>query len=152
VNVSEVMTEASVTDSPTNTLRSAAATMWRQQTGSLLVIEDGELVGIVTERDVLKAVARGVDAETTPVADVMTKAVQTVSTDTSLHEAARMMAAQWIRHLPIQQDGKVVGVLSQRDLVGIFAALDPEPNGVPLASDELVRVRRLVRIEHGDLD
>lgn len=152
MRVAEIMTNASVTESGSDSLRSAADTMWRQQTGSLLVMDGDELVGIITERDVMKAVAQGRDADTTPVSDVMTKDVLTISPDTSSHEAARHMAARWIRHLPVLDGGRVVGVVSQRDLVGIFAALVPDPNGVELASDQLVREMRLARIEQGDLD
>ncbi len=126
--------------------------MWEQQTGSLLIMDGDDLVGIVTERDIMKAVARGRDVETTPVSEIMTRVVLTVAPDTSLHEAARHMAARWIRHLPVVADGRVIGMVSQRDLIGVLAALDPDPVGVTLASDELVRARRLVRIEHGDLD
>src|SRR6516225_2945209 len=57
VQVRDVMTEVTVTDSTTDTLRSAAERMRRQQTGSLLVMEGGRLAGILTERDVLRAVA-----------------------------------------------------------------------------------------------
>lgn len=152
MQVTDVMTQASVTDSPSDTLKAAAAAMWGQQTGSLLVMDGEALVGIITERDVMKAVARGMDVETTPVSAFMTAAVLTVAPETSLHDAARTMAARWIRHLPVLDDGRVVGVVSQRDLVGIFAALAIDPDGVQLAADDLVRSRRLARIEAGDLD
>jgi len=152
VRVADIMTNASVTESPSDSLRSAADTMWRQQTGSLLVMDGDELVGIITERDVMKAVAQGRDVDTTPVSDVMTKDVLTISPGTSAHEAARHMAARWIRHLPVIEDGRVVGVVSQRDLVGIFAALVQDGDGADLPSDQLVRELRLARIEQGDLD
>lgn len=152
MRVADIMTNASVTESPSDSLRSAADTMWRQQTGSLLVMDGDELIGIITERDVMKAVAQGRDVDATPVSDVMTKDVLTISPDTSAHEAARHMASRWIRHLPVIEGGRVVGVVSQRDLVGIFAALVQDPNGVDLPSDQLVRELRLARIEHGDLD
>jgi CBS domain-containing protein len=152
VIVAEIMTEASVTDAPRETLQSAANLMWRQQTGSLLIMDGDALVGILTERDLMRAVARGHDVAGTTVAEVMSKDVQHVPPTTTIHEAARLMAARWIRHLPIVEHGRVLGVVSQRDLVGVFAALDPDPRGIELASDELVRSRRLVRIEQGDLD
>ena len=152
MRVADVMTNASVTESPSDSLRSAADTMWRQQTGSLLVMDAEELVGIITERDVMKAVAQGKDVDTTPVSDVMTKDVLTISPDTTAHEAARHMAARWIRHLPVVEGGRVVGLVSQRDLVGIFAALVQDPDGVQLDNESLVRSMRLARIEHGDLD
>lgn len=152
MHVADVMTKASVTDSPTDSLKAAASLMWAQQTGSLLVMDGDQLEGIITERDVMKAVARGVDPERTTVREIMSRDVVTVAPDTLLYEAARLMASRWIRHLPVTDNGTVVGMVSQRDLVGVFAALSRDPDSVELASDELVRERRLVRIEHGDLD
>jgi CBS domain-containing protein len=152
VQVADIMTKASVTESPQDTLKSAAAMMWQQQTGSLIVMDGERLVGILTERDVMKAVARGHDVETTTVSEIMTTDVLTVPPDTQLHEAAAQLASRWIRHLPVVDDGRVVGVVSQRDLVGVFAALTREQSSVPLPNAELVRERRLARIEHGDLD
>ena len=61
MQVRDVMTEATVTDSTTDTLRSAAERMWREQTGSLLVLDGERLAGIITERDLLRAVALGAD-------------------------------------------------------------------------------------------
>ncbi|MGH3715755.1 MAG: CBS domain-containing protein [Micromonosporaceae bacterium] len=150
--VADVMTEASVVDTPDETLRAAAARMWQQQTGSLLIMDGDRLVGILTERDLLRAVARGADLDSTPASEAMTTGVRTVESGTSLHETARMMAANWIRHLPVVDSDKVVGVVSQRDLVGILAALGPAASGSALPSDQLVRDRRLARIEQGDLD
>ena len=152
MRVAEVMTRASVTESPADTLRAAANRMWSQQTGSLLVMDGAALLGIITERDVMKAVAQGKDVDATPVSDVMTKDVLTIAPDTTAHEAARHMAARWIRHLPVVEGGRVVGLVSQRDLVGIFAALVQDPDGVQLDNESLVRSMRLARIEHGDLD
>lgn len=152
MHVADVMTEASITESPTDNLRAAAERMWTQQTGSLLVMEDGKLVGILTERDVLRAVARGLDPNTTVVGDVMTADVVTVAADTPLRDVAREMAHRWIRHLPVVDGTEVVGVVSIRDVAGVFAALSKDPEAVGLDLDELVRERRLVRIEQGDLD
>ena len=152
MHVVDILTSASVTESPSDSLRSAAETMWRQQTGSLLVMDGEELQGIITERDVMKAVARGADPDATTVSEIMTTDVLTVAPTTSLHEAARHMASRWIRHLPVLEDARVVGVVSQRDLVGVFASLVPDVDGATLPNEELVRELRLARIEHGDLD
>ena len=150
--VADVMTPASVTDSPDETLRASAVRMWEQQTGSLLVMEDDHLAGIVTERDILKAVARGKDVDVAVAGDLMSRDVLTVSPETPLHIAARIMASRWIRHLPVLESGKVVGVVSLRDLVAVLAALGPASGDVNLPADDLVRSRRLSRIEAGDLD
>ncbi|MFZ5851945.1 MAG: CBS domain-containing protein [Actinomycetota bacterium] len=152
MRVAEIMTQASLTDAPGHSLRAAAETMWRQQTGSLVVIEAGRLVGIVTERDVLRAVATGRNVDSTTVGDVMTRDVVTTTGDASVRDAARVMAQHWIRHLPVVDGDRVVGILSQRDIAGIFAALWNEPAGSGIDTDDLVRSRRLARIEQGDLD
>lgn len=152
MNVADIMTKASITDSATDTVKAAASLMWAQQTGSLVVVDGDELLGIITERDVMKSVARGLDPAEATVDDVMTKDVVTVAPDTSLYEVARLMAARWIRHLPVTDDNGIVGMVSQRDLVGVFAAFDNDPDAIELAADELVREQRLVRIEQGDLD
>jgi CBS domain-containing protein len=152
MRVAEVMTRASVTESPADPLRAAANRMWSQQTGSLLVMDGARLLGIITERDVMKAVARGADLDATPVSAVMTTTVLTVSPDTSLHEVARHMATRWIRHLPVVDRGEIVGMVSQRDLCGVLAALGTEPESAEIPADDLVRSRRMARIEAGDLD
>ncbi len=152
MHVSDVMTQASITDSPADTLRSAAEWMWRQQTGSLMVMEDDKLVGVITERDILKAAAHGRDIDTTTVGEMMTRNIITVRSSEPVRDAARLMARHWIRHLPVVDDDQVVGVLSQRDIVGIFAALSREYDAVEIEADKLVRAQRLTRIEQGDLD
>lgn len=143
------MTKASVTDSPSDTLTSAAVRMWEQQTGSLLVLDDDLLVGIVTERDVMKAVARGHDLAATPVRAVMTSPVLTVTPRTPLHEAAALMAGRWIRHLPVLEGDRLVGVVSQRDLVEALAVLAADPQAGGLRDEELARSRRMSRLGRG---
>ena len=143
------MTRANVVDSPADSLRAAADRMWKQQTGSLLVIEDGRLLGIVTERDLMKAVARGADLDQTPVSAVMTTKVLTVTPHTTLPDAARHMATRWIRHLPVVDGDDVVGMVSQRDLCGVLAALGSEADLLEIPADELVRARRVARLDHG---
>ena len=150
--VRDVMTGAAVTDSATDTLRSAAERMWREQTGSLFVMDDDRLAGIITERDLLRAVALGADLTTATVDEAMTTEVFTVPSDMPLRDAAREMAARWIRHLPVVDGGRALGVISMRDVTGIFAALAPGSVSVEHEFDQLVRERRLARIEHGDLD
>ncbi|MGH2556901.1 MAG: CBS domain-containing protein [Actinomycetota bacterium] len=154
MKVSEIMTSAAVTDQPDDTLDAAAGKMWKQQTGSLLVLDGEDLVGILTERDVLKAVATGANIKDTRVSEVMTKDLVTVGPQTSLREAAKIMADRWIRHLPVMDGGKLVGVVSQRDLAGVLAGALNEPERLEalVEASELVRERRLKRIEHGAWD
>ena len=154
MRVSEIMTSATVTDASDDTLAEAARKMWKQQTGSLLVVDGEDLVGIVTERDILKAAATGTSLTDTRISEVMSKDLVTVGPGTSLREAARVMAERWIRHLPVLDGGKLVGVLSQRDLAGVLAGALNEPEALQqlVEASELVREKRLKRIEHGVWD
>ena len=148
------MTEAALTNRPDETLGEAARKMWKQQTGSLLVMDAEELLGIVTERDILKAVATGIQLEETSVGETMTKDVITIHPGASLREAARVMTDKWIRHLPVVERGKVVGIISQRDLAGVLANALHEPDALEQLVDasELARERRLHRVEAGVWD
>jgi CBS domain-containing protein len=154
MKISEIMTNAAVSDSAGDSVTEASRRMHEQQTGSLLVMDGQNLVGIITERDVLKVVARGLDPNTTSIKEVMTTDVVTIEPNTRLKEAAKLMASKWIRHLPVVEGTKVVGIVSQRDLTGVLAGALNEPEALHklLESSELVRERRLKRIEAGDLD
>lgn len=154
MKISEIMTKATVHDSADDTLADAAARMWNSQTGSLLVMDGNNLLGIVTERDLLRAVAQGQDPTKTALKDVMRTEVITVDPQTTLKDAAKLMATKWIRHLPIVENGVVVGIVSQRDLTGVLAEALHEPSALHklVESSSLVRERRLKRIEAGDLD
>ena len=152
MRVAEIMSMPAVTNSTDGALTSAAELMWRQQTGSLVVIDEGRIVGIVTERDILRTVAGGKDLSGVVVGDVMSEELVTTTPDTPVRTAARTMARHWIRHLPVVEDGRLVGIISQRDITGVFAALLPVSGEPVIDTDALVREQRLARIEAGDLD
>lgn len=148
------MTPAAQMDTPDDTVAEAAAKMWSQQTGSLLVMEGDRLEGIITERDVLRLVAEGKDPKTITVRDAMTTNVVTIKPDTGLRAAAELMFEKWFRHLPVVDEaGEVVGVISLRDLLTVVArGLEKPENLEALTGHKLVRDVRLERIEAGDLD
>ncbi len=148
------MTQAALSDAPDDTLAEASAKMWQQQTGSLLIMEDDRLIGIVTERDLLRAVGEGHDPKSISLRDVMTSDVVTIESDLSIREAAQIMFDKWFRHLPVVDvAGKVVGIVSLRDLNGLVAQGMEEPATLEkLTGHKLVRDRRLERVEAGDLD
>ncbi|HEY6562090.1 MAG TPA: CBS domain-containing protein [Polyangiaceae bacterium] len=103
---------------PTAMMFEAVEKMVQHNVGALLVVEDGELKGIVTERDYLKRVAvRGKSSRTTPVAEVMTSELITVSPSTEVDRCMGLMTGRRIRHLPVIEQGKVIGILSIGDLV-----------------------------------
>lgn len=102
---------------PTDSIRTCAKVMTDARVGSAIVLDGRRLAGIVTERDVLGAVAQSTDLDTTEVAQLMTCQVVTVEPDWEVYEAAAEMAARRIRHLVVRQAGEVVGVVSVRDLL-----------------------------------
>jgi CBS domain-containing protein len=108
-------------------LSEVAKRMVAKDVGAVLVTEDKRLVGILTERDVLRAVARGVD-ESTTVADWMTPDPETLDPDESTEHAAVLMIHGGFRHLPVTQGDEVVGMLSIRDLMRVVLE-DAVPRG-----------------------
>jgi CBS domain-containing protein len=154
MKISEIMTQAAVTDSSEDTLKEACDKMRQSQTSSILIMDGERMIGIVTERDVVKAVAQGLDPKETRVKDLMTTDIVTIGPMTRLKEAAELMATKWIRHLPIVEGSKVVGMISQRDLTGVLAKALNEPEHLHqlIEASQLVRERRLKRIEAGDYD
>jgi CBS domain-containing protein len=115
--VGEVMTGRPRAVTPDTPVSEAAQLMEQEDIGSLPVLDGEELVGMVTDRDiVVRAVAKGKDPRGMPVRDVATREVVTVSVDDDLGDALDLMAAHQVRRLPVVSDGgRLVGVLSQAD-------------------------------------
>jgi CBS domain-containing protein len=101
--------------------------MAERNVGAVLVLEGERLMGILTERDVLRAVADGVDLGT-PVSTRMTHAPETIESSESVEDAAVLMIHGGFRHLPVVDRGTAVGILSIRDLVRV-ALVDTAPRG-----------------------
>lgn len=106
------------------TLASAARRMLFHGVGSLAVLEDGQLAGIVTERDLTRAVADDADMATTPVGYYLSIAPASAALDEDAQTVAERMLDLGVRHLPVVEQGKVVGMLSVRDLL-VLAAWQP---------------------------
>ena len=105
-----------------------AQRMVDRNVGAVLVLDDGRLAGILTERDVLRAVARGL-SDSARVADCMTAHPETIAPDDTTEHAAVLMLHGGFRHLPVVEGDSLVGVLSIRDLVPLLLA-DTAPRGV----------------------
>jgi CBS domain-containing protein len=103
----------------------ATQTMAEKRIGSLLVLEAGEKVGIVTETDVVrKVIAACLPASSTRVGAVMNVPLIQIDIDSTARDASRLMAEKRIRHLAVTEDNKVVGLLSLRDLVKVVSIRD----------------------------
>jgi CBS domain-containing protein len=131
--VSEGMTQAVLSIGPGHTLREAAAAMRKKHVGAAVVIDpDAQGPGVITERDVLHAVARGQNPDDERVADHMTAKLTFAEPGWSLEHAAQTMVRGGFRHLVVVDGAEMVGILSMRDIVrvwsGLGAACDvPEP-------------------------
>ncbi|MEL6445297.1 MAG: CBS domain-containing protein [Bacteroidota bacterium] len=103
---------------PTASALTAASTMASHNVGATLVLDEGTLVGIFTERDVARrVVVPGLDPGSTTVAEVMTPDVVVVQADTSHQEVLRLMQQGHFRHVPVADGEKLVGVVSIRDFL-----------------------------------
>ena len=116
---------------PSVTVLEAARQMEAKGVGAVLVVEDGRVSGIFTERDaVFRVIARGLPPDTTTLADVMTREPQTMGPNARFGTALALMHKNGFRHVPVIDDGKLVGVVMARQ------ALDPE------MEDFIVEARR----------
>jgi CBS domain-containing protein len=117
-----------LTVEPALPVTEVAKRMVAKDVGAVLVFDEDALCGILTERDVLRAVADGLD-DSTLVRDRMTPHPETLDADDSTEHAAVLMIHGGFRHLPVVERGKVVGVLSIRDLMRVVLE-DSVPRGV----------------------
>ena len=116
MQVRDIMHTDVKTTEPTDTFDRVAHVLRENGISSVVVVENGKLAGIVTERDLVNLVADGGDPRTTTVADRMSRDLDTVDPKTDIAEAADHMARLKIRHLPVLQDGALAGIISIRDL------------------------------------
>lgn len=103
--------------SPSATLRQAAEVMMSTEVGSAAVEVDGALEGILTERDILRAVADDADLDLDPVSSWMTEYPDSFTPEMDVEEAAQWMLATGFRHLPVVEGEEVLGVISIKDVL-----------------------------------
>jgi len=118
LKVRELMTSNLCTCDPESTVGEAATLMGEHAIGSVLICEGDRLSGILTERDIVRALSTTHDAPQRPVIEWMTKDPSTTTPETDARDALAMMLDGGFRHLPVTDGGKVVGMLSIRDVAG----------------------------------
>ncbi|MGQ9581924.1 MAG: CBS domain-containing protein [Thermoplasmatota archaeon] len=124
IQVREVMTRSPVTVGPRKRLDSAAALMRRRSVSSLIVVNGGAPVGIVTEKDIVeKCVAPNTRPSRLTVRDVMSSPLVSVRPQTDVADAARRMASLRIRRLAVVERGRLVGILTESDILRISPGL-----------------------------
>lgn len=116
MRVSDAMSRELNRTGPETTIAEAASMMSQRRVGSTLVCAGDRLLGIFTERDILRAVSHDASAMRDSLEHWMTRGPRTVTPDTNLDEALRIMVEGHFRHLPVQEEGRLVGMLSMRDV------------------------------------
>jgi CBS domain-containing protein len=120
-SVDDFMTKEVVTADEFTPIRVIAMTMGEKRVGSVLITKKEKINGIFTERDLLNTFISGVDGLDVRVGTHASTDLITIPAGTSVHKAATMMSMKQIRRLPIMQDGKLVGIVTARDLVEAYA-------------------------------
>ena len=117
MKIKDIMTDTVAFVSPDTTVVETAQLMQKHDIGAMPVCEGQNIIGIVTDRDiVVRNVAHNKDPKTTPVRDVKTSQVKTVSPDTGLSQAATLMSQGQVRRLPVVENNHLVGMVSLGDL------------------------------------
>ncbi|WP_257668694.1 CBS domain-containing protein [Parapedobacter tibetensis] len=117
-NILETKGNAGVFVSPDTNVFTALELMFEKNIGALLVLEHGKFIGIFTERDYArKVILRGKSSKKIPIKEIMTTDPPTVSSDTTIEECMWLMTNRFIRHLPVIDDGKLMGIISIGDVV-----------------------------------
>lgn len=167
----QIMTQNVITVSPETAVAVAAETMLDHHISGLPVIENGKLVGIVTEGDFLRRAEIGterkrpkwlqfilgsgfqaadyVQAHGRKVADIMTRDPLTVSESTPLQDLVVTMETHHVKRLPVMRDGRLVGIVTRANLLRAISTLARDVTG-PTASDEDVRARLMVKLLEAD--
>jgi CBS domain-containing protein len=114
--VGEVMSTQLISVEPSATVAEAATVMGAGHVGSALVMDAGTLIGIFTERDIVRALSQHFDAPGHQVSNWMTTEPTTIHTDATVEAALDLMLSKGFRHLPVDEGGTVVGIVSIRDL------------------------------------
>lgn len=129
--------ERMLTAPPHSTVAQVARQMASSDAGAVLVVDNENLVGIFTERDALfRVIAHGLDPQMTPLGEVMTPTPITVGPDSTFGYALQLMHERRCRHLPVLEQGTLVGIVSARD------AMDPELEEFVCEAQRRVSIRR----------
>ena len=116
----DAMTTSPVYISPEESVYNCVKKMINEKVGSMLVVEESKLLGIVTERDMLnKVIAKDVDIKKTSIKEVMSKKPVYAEPELDIYDAMILMRLEEIRRLPVVDKGNVVGVLTQKDILSI---------------------------------
>jgi CBS domain-containing protein len=120
-SIRDVMTSNPRAIDPSTPVMEAANSMRSEGVGSIPIVKGDRLVGMLTDRDiVVRGVAEGRDPQSTSAGEIASRDLVTIDPDQSLDEAARLMARHQVRRLPVvEEDGRLVGIVSQGDVAQV---------------------------------
>jgi len=146
MKVREIMTEEVATAEPDSTLEELAVLMRDGDVGSIPILDDGELVGIVTDRDiVVGCVAEGHDPSNMTAEELMSEDLETIEPEADCSDAAQIMARRQVRRLPVLQAGEFIGMISLGDIAVKVQESDT-------AADALEDISQGVKNQRGGAD
>ncbi len=119
--ITAYMSDEVVTLDPTATLREAAVALEEAGVGCVVVGTREAVEGVVSERDILRAVAEGIDLDATPVSEVESRHLMWATTDSTVEEVVDEMMGNYVRHVLVGEDHRLVGMVSIRDVLAAYA-------------------------------
>jgi CBS domain-containing protein len=116
--IKDVMNRNVIAVKPETSVREAAKVMAKYHIGSLIILEENRIAGIITEGDILrKVIVEGKDLDETKVRDIMTEKVFTIEPDKTIEDAVRLMMEKKIKKLPVIENEKLVGIITASDIM-----------------------------------
>ena len=112
--------DAVITVPGDSTLSAVARELCDDEIGIVVIGTPGHAVGVLSERDIVRAVAKSLDPATTLAAEVASSSIVWCDRSATVHEAAELMMAHYVRHVLLEEDGRLVGIVSARDLLGAY--------------------------------
>jgi len=136
MQVKDAMNPKVISASKDISIKEAARTLTKHEIGSLIIVEDEKIVGVITESDIIrKVVATGLDPSVTLVEEMMTKDVITIDADAELNDACQTMVDHKIKRLPVLDGGQLVGIITTTDIIAVEPKLMEELGKIMLFSE-----------------
>ena len=114
--VRQVMNRTIVTAKGETTIKEASKIMGEMHIGCLIITEDDKIKGLVTNSDLLRAIARDCDPATTTLQEIMSKDVKVIEPERTLEDAIKLMVEHKIKKLPVVEDNKLIGIITASDI------------------------------------
>jgi CBS domain-containing protein len=119
IRVGDVMAKGIITLNPEDTVKSACETMTKHDLSGMTVLKNGEVVGMLTQGDLVPMIAKGKDPAKAKVKEIMGKKLAAIGPDADISKAAKLMVDNKVKRLPVIKKGNLVGVITQTDIVRI---------------------------------